>query len=96
LLLQHLRNHKSKSIHKPALPLNPFRHRFLLRQARSENFWNFVATKKSVSWQLLMNMRWQNFTRFFRWPIFFFTFYSTPCLSFSRLTFRFPFHTLVA
>ena len=46
LLLQHLRNHKSKSIHKPALPLNPFRHRFLLLQAQSEKFWNFVATTK--------------------------------------------------
>jgi len=38
LLLQHLRNHKSKSIQKPSLPLNPFRHRFLLRQARSFDF----------------------------------------------------------
>jgi len=46
LLLQQLRNHKSKSIQKPALPLNPFRHRFLLLQARSEKIWNFVATTK--------------------------------------------------
>ena len=43
-----------------------------------------------------MKMHWQIFTQFFHWPIFFFTFYSTPCLSFSLLTFRFPFHTLVA
>jgi len=55
LLLQHLRNHKSKSIHKPALPLNPFRHRFLLLQARSEKFWNFVATTKKSRWPIRTN-----------------------------------------
>ena len=49
LLLQQLSNHKSKSIQKPALPLNPFRHRFLLLQAQSEHFWNFVATRTATT-----------------------------------------------
>ena len=50
LLLQHLRNHKSESIQKPALPLNPFRHRFLLLQAQSEHFWNFCRCNDKKVW----------------------------------------------
>ena len=44
------------------------------------NYETYFVLFRMLMKAIAMKMCWQIFTWFFRWPIFFFTFYSTPCL----------------
>ena len=91
-------HHKSSSLQEPLL-VNQFLYQLLLLlQPWSEHFWHFdLTTTKSVRELTILNEHELTiFTWFFRWPIIFFTIYSTPSSSLSCRTFRFLVHTLVA
>ena len=76
-------HHKSSSLQGPLL-VNQFLYQLLLLlQPWSEHFWHFdLTTTKSVRELTILNEHELTiFTWFFRWPIIFFTIYSTPSSS---------------